>query len=66
MSAYTKEQYDTLCAAIAQGAMRVRYGDKEVQYRTLDEMQRIKAGMEQQLGLVKRKTRVLSTFSKGI
>jgi len=66
MPAYTKEQYDALCAAIAQGAMRVRYGDKEVQYRTLSEMNQIKASIEQQLGITKRKNRILTSFSKGL
>jgi hypothetical protein len=48
---YTVDQYNTLIAAIAQGALTVKYADKEVTYRTLNEMLRIKNLMESELGL---------------
>lgn len=35
---YTLEQYYTLKAAIAGGSKTVKYGDKLVEYRSLDEM----------------------------
>lgn len=49
--AYTLDQYNNLLAAIAQGARRVRYGDKEVEYRSLDEMLNTKRQMETDLGI---------------
>lgn len=48
---YTLEMYNALCAAIAQGARRVKYSDKEVEYMSLAEMLSIKDLMEQELGL---------------
>lgn len=46
---YTIEQYNILCAAIAQGALRVEYGDKRVEYRSLADMRSIKSEMEREL-----------------
>jgi hypothetical protein len=48
---YTLEQYTTLKAAIAQGALMVQYADKRVQYRSLSEMLEILKLMEQELGI---------------
>lgn len=66
---YTLEQYQTLSDAIATGSKKVKYGDKEVEYRSLDEMIRI-------LGLMKdclfpsanggNNSRKFASFSKGI
>lgn len=51
MSAFTKEQYDTLCAMIAKGVTSLDLGNGEkVVYRGLDEMLRLKSVMEQGLG----------------
>lgn len=64
---YTIEQYNALSEAISQGALRVRYGDKEVEYRSLDEMLKIKNLMENQLfGNKNPNNRTYATFSKGI
>jgi len=46
---YTIEQYNSLCAAISLGATKVNYGDKSVEYRSLEEMIRLKQIMEAQL-----------------
>jgi len=46
---YTIEQYNSLCAAISLGATKVNYGDKSVEYRSLEEMIRLKQIMESQL-----------------
>lgn len=40
--AYTQADLDALNAAIAQGALRVKYSDKEVEYRSLPEMLQIR------------------------
>jgi len=42
---FTQSQYDALCSAIAEGALIVKYADKQVEYRSLDEMLKIKAMM---------------------
>jgi hypothetical protein len=66
--AYTTDQYQTLVSAIAQGAMLVKYADKEVQYRTLDEMLRLKRDMESELkiGTAGKSTRRYAQFSTGL
>ena len=64
---FTEQQYKTLCAAIAQGALRVKYGDKEVDYRDLDDMLRTKSLMETALGFNKKaKRRKFLSFLKGL
>jgi hypothetical protein len=49
--AFTIDQYTQLVAAIAQGALNVKYADKEVTYQSLDKMLRIKILMEKDLGI---------------
>lgn len=46
---YTIQQYNELKAAISQGVTRVKHQDKEVNYRSIDEMLRIKKLMELEL-----------------
>ena len=48
---FTEENYLTLVTAIAQGSRVVEYGDKRVEYRSLDEMLRILGLMERTLGI---------------
>lgn len=65
--AYTQEQHDTLEAAIGQGASEVRYGDKRVVYKSLDEMLRILKIMKRQLGILPANSgKSYVAFSKGI
>lgn len=64
--AYTTEQVDTLEAAIAQGAKRVQYADKTVEYRSLSEMIELLGIMKTELGLIPAKTRKLAQHSKGL
>lgn len=49
MTTYTIEQYTALKSAIAEGALRVKYQDKEVEYRSLSDMLKIKQMMEAEL-----------------
>ena len=66
MAALTQEQLDSLNGAIAQGALMVKYQDKEVRYRSLDEMLRLRDVMRSELGLTdKGPRRVLASHSKG-
>lgn len=65
--AYTIEQYSALQAAIAEGALSVRYADKSVNYRSLDEMMRILKLMASDLGINAGHCggRRFTSFSKG-
>lgn len=65
-SNFTPAMLCSLEAAIAQGAMKVKYSDKEVTYRSLDEMLRVRDLMRKELGIVGSKNlRILPSFSKG-
>lgn len=53
--------------AIAQGALIVEYADKRVQYRSLDEMLRVRRLMAEELGLNKpARSRKYGEFNKGL
>lgn len=64
---YTIEQYQILSAAIASGALKVHYGDKTVDYRSLDDMLRIQSIMYGQLFPCSNSNnrRKFASFSKG-
>jgi len=65
VSDFTQANLDALNEAIASGHLEVRYADRTVRYRSLDEMQRIKASMLRDLNQAKRPNRVLASFDKG-
>lgn len=50
--AWTQTDVDALKAAIALGALKVRYSDREVTYRSLDEMRETLALMEAEANAV--------------
>ena len=50
---FTKENLTALEHAIAEGAKRVKYSDKEIEYRSLEEMLKIRDLMKKELGLNK-------------
>jgi len=63
---FTLEQYQAVKAAFAEGAKVVRYQDKWIEYRSLDEMSRILRKMEKELGINTNKcARVYASFSNG-
>lgn len=66
--AYTQEQLTILEAAIAEGALTVRYADKQTTYRSLDEMMRIRDMIRDDLGTNPNSTGgvVYPSFSKGL
>lgn len=66
MPQYTQTQYDALCTAIAQGVMTVKYGDKEITYRSLGEMERIKKLMAVDLGIKTAPRRTYISQTKGL
>ena len=63
--AYTSEQITALESAIAEGALRVKYADKEVEYRPLDDMIRILNIMKAQVEGGQVGGRKLAAFNKG-
>lgn len=63
--AFTQEQLSALEAAIAEGTLVVQYADKRVQYRSLDEMIRIRDIMKTELGTGKTR-RVYAEVTKGL
>lgn len=66
--AYTQDQVDRLEAAIAEGAVRVRYADREVTYRNLDEMRQTLGTMKASLAAAAgrpRRRRIMFRTSKG-
>lgn len=67
--AYTLEQYTALQAAIAGGELSVRYADRSVTYRSIDEMIRIlrlmEGGLFPDTGPGCGGGRRLASFSKG-
>lgn len=62
---YTTEQRDALKAAIARGVTRLRMGNEEVQYRSLDEMRRILADMDAELAPAAATRRHYPSFTRG-
>lgn len=51
MATFTLSQYNALVSAIASGATRVKYSDKEVEYRSLAEMRALLNDMALDLGI---------------
>lgn len=47
---FTQERLDALESAIAEGALRVKYSDKEIEYRSLKDMMKIRDLMKKALG----------------
>jgi hypothetical protein len=49
--AFTQQQYDDLSAAIAEGVTTVASNGRQVQYRNLSDMMKLRDLMAQELGL---------------
>ena len=65
-TAFTAENLLALEDAIVKGVRRVKYTDKEVEYRSLDEMLQLRNLMRKELGTKTSGGRVPATFSKGL
>jgi hypothetical protein len=66
MANFTADDLAQLEKAIASGAKRVKYSDKEVEYNSLTDMCRARDMIRKELGLVDgRFGRILSSHSKG-
>lgn len=64
--AVTQADLQALDEAIATGATKVRYGDKEVTYRSLAEMRAIRREMDATLTGTKRRRRFVGLVSRGV
>lgn len=49
--AFTQSQLDALEASLSLGSTKVKYQDREVEYRSLDEMMRLRNLMRTEMGL---------------
>jgi hypothetical protein len=49
--AFTQQQYEDLVAAIAEGVTTVASNGRKIEYRSLAEMMKLKAVMEEELGV---------------
>lgn len=47
--AFTQAQLDALDKALGEGALVVKYEDKQIEYRSLDEMMRLRNTMRREL-----------------
>jgi len=72
---FTVERLEALECAIIEGTRRVKYSDKEVEYRSLEEMMRIRDLARENLGLTKKcdggkglfgGKRIVTTHTKGL
>jgi hypothetical protein len=64
--AFSQEQLDALEAAIAEGALVVKYADKQITYRSLSEMMQIRDMIRRKLGLLDSGAgRIYPSVSKG-
>lgn len=66
-STFTQAELDALNRAIAQGARRVKYQDREVTYNTFEDMMRLRTLMCQELGVSSTPlpARKVMAFNKG-
>ncbi len=66
-TSYTTSDLEAIDAAIQTGHLRVKYADKDVTYRSLDELMQIRAHIAKQLGQTNaRSPRYYANTSKGL
>jgi len=64
--AWTSAQLAALEDAIAQGATKVKYGDKEISYRSIEEMLRVRDKIRKELGQTNNTQKIFPKFDKGL
>lgn len=64
--AFTVDQIDALKSAIAEGVLKVKYADKEVEYRSLNDMVRTLKMMEAEVYPQKSSGRKYASFTNGL
>lgn len=63
--AYTAQDLEIIQAAIKEGALKVKYADKEVTYRSLEEMLKIRDLIRNDLGITSPRVRTFAEFNPG-
>ena len=66
MAGWTQSQLDALNDAIAKGVKVVRYRDKWIEYRSLQEMLKLRSEMRKCLGITCKTGKKLISTSKGL
>lgn len=67
VAGFTVAQLEALEAAIAEGALRVKYADREVTYHSLSDMLRLRDQIKAELGVAtSNRSRRYAQFSKGL
>lgn len=68
MARYTQSQLDRLNESISLGALRVTYEDRTVEYRSLEDMNKLRREMEAELGAGRcpQSRRILPSTRKGL
>lgn len=64
--AYSQTDLDAIEEAIASGALKVKYADKEVTYRSLDEMMKVRDLIRRKLGATSISGNLNPVYSKGL
>lgn len=65
LNSWTNKDLEALDFAIATGARKVKYTDKEIEYRSLDEMIRSRNLIAKALGISSGSKRLSADYSKG-
>ena len=65
VGSWNAKDLEALEKAIAQGVRSVKYTDKEIEYRSLDDMLRLRDVIKRDLGLTRKSNRLYAKFSKG-
>jgi len=64
--AWAQSDLDNIERAIASGARKVKYQDKEIEYASMDDMIKARAAIRKALGKSAKAQRVYATFDKGL
>lgn len=62
---YTQSDLDSLRKAMAKGVLRAKYGERDITYRSMEEMERQERRMVKALGQAST-TRYYPTFGNGL
>ena len=57
---------DELEKALFSGTLKIKYQDKEQEFRSVNEMTRLRETLKRELGIQKKKRRVNASHSKGL
>ncbi len=64
--AYTLDDLNKVEEIIANGVEMVKYSDKQIEYRSLDDLKKLRDLIKRELGIQGETTRIKAKFSKGL